>query len=57
MRFIDANVFIYAVVKPKGEITKDIADIKGRAKAIVKRGGEGNRSSRQLFTFRKLPMS
>ena len=37
MRFIDANVFIYAVVKPKGEIPKDIADIKGRAKDIVKR--------------------
>jgi len=41
MRFIDANIFIYAVVKPKGEITKDIADIKSRAKAIVKRIDEG----------------
>jgi len=41
MRFIDANVFIYAVVKPKGKIPKDIADIKGRAKAIIKRIDEG----------------
>ena len=41
MRFIDANVFIYAVVKPKGEIPRDIADIKNRAKAIMKRIDEG----------------
>jgi len=41
MRFVDANVFIYAVVKPRGEIPKDIADIKQRAKAIVKRIDEG----------------
>jgi len=52
MRFIDANVFIYAVVKPKGEITKDIADIKGRAKAIMRRIDEGE----PVLTFLKLPM-
>jgi len=42
MRFIDANVFIYAVVKPKRRVPKDIVDIKSRAKAIMERvdGGE-----------------
>lgn len=41
MRFIDANVFIYAVVKPKREVSKGIMDIKSRAKSIVKRVDEG----------------
>ena len=41
MRFIDANVFIYAVVKPKGEMPKDIVDIKNRAKGVMKRVDEG----------------
>jgi hypothetical protein len=42
MRFIDANIFVYAVVRPKGETSKDITDIKARAGAILKRveGGE-----------------
>jgi len=42
MRFVDANVLVYAVVRPKGAAPKDIMDIKARAKAIVKRvdGGE-----------------
>ena len=42
MRFIDANVFIYAVVKPKRRAPKDIVDIKSRTKAIMERvdGGE-----------------
>jgi predicted nucleic acid-binding protein len=41
MRFVDANVFVYAVVKPKGEAPEEIVDIKNRAKAIVKRIEEG----------------
>ena len=41
MRFIDANVFIYAIVKPKREVPKDIVDIKNGAKAIMKRVNEG----------------
>jgi len=41
MRFIDANVFIYAVVKPKRAAPKDIMEIKSRAKAIMNRVDEG----------------
>lgn len=41
MRFLDANVFIYTVVKPKGRVLKDTVDIKNKAKAIMKRVDEG----------------
>lgn len=41
MRFIDANVFVYAVVKPRRRVPRDIMDIKSRAKAIMKRVDEG----------------
>jgi len=41
MRFIDANVFIYAIVKPKRTMPKNIVEIKSRAKAIMNRVDEG----------------
>jgi len=41
MRFIDANVFVYAVVKPKRTAPKDIVEIKSRAQAIMNRVDEG----------------
>ncbi|MEM2925755.1 MAG: type II toxin-antitoxin system VapC family toxin [Methanocellales archaeon] len=41
MRFIDANVFIYAYYKPKGELTGKQMELKERSKEIVKRVNEG----------------
>ena len=42
MRFIDANVFLYAAVKPKGDARGEILERKGRSKQIILRvqGGE-----------------
>jgi predicted nucleic acid-binding protein len=37
MRFIDANVFLYAVVKPKKEVKKEILERKKRSKQILLR--------------------
>jgi hypothetical protein len=44
LRFVDANVFIYAVVRPRREMPKDIADIKERAKSIIRRSGDGEKA-------------
>jgi predicted nucleic acid-binding protein len=41
MRFIDANVFIYAYYKPKGELTDKQMEMKERSKEIVRRVNEG----------------
>jgi predicted nucleic acid-binding protein len=41
MRFIDANIFIYAVLKPKRELNKKERAIKNAAKEIFKRVNEG----------------
>ncbi|MCD6372548.1 MAG: type II toxin-antitoxin system VapC family toxin [Thermococcus sp.] len=43
MRFIDANVFIYAFLKPKKEPPENVKEIKERAKAILSRISEGER--------------
>lgn len=37
MRFIDANVFLYAVIKPKGEVAPLVLERKKKAKEILKR--------------------
>ncbi|MBA7511477.1 hypothetical protein ES705_03473 [subsurface metagenome] len=41
MRFIDANVFIYAVLKPKRELNEKEQKIKNASKEIFKRVNEG----------------
>ena len=41
MRFIDANIFIYAVLKPKRELNEKERAIKNAAKEIFKRVNEG----------------
>lgn len=41
MRFIDANIFIYAVLKPKRELNKKELAIKNAAKEIFKRLNDG----------------
>lgn len=43
MRFIDANIFIYAFLKPKKEPPENVRRIKERAKAILTRISEGER--------------
>jgi hypothetical protein len=37
MRFIDTNVFLYAVVKPKGKVSEKILERKERSKRILLR--------------------
>ena len=37
MRFIDANVFLYAAIKPKGTVSKKILERKEKAKRILLR--------------------
>ncbi len=41
MRFIDANVFLYAVVKPMGNVSKEILERKEKAKQILLRVENG----------------
>lgn len=41
MRFIDANVFVYAVLKPKRELNEREQEIKNASKEIFKRVNEG----------------
>lgn len=41
MRFLDANVFIYAYYKPKRELTEKQKEMKERSKEIIKRINEG----------------
>ena len=43
MRFIDANVFIYAFLRPKKEPPENVKEIKERAKAILTRVSDGER--------------
>ncbi|NJE53610.1 type II toxin-antitoxin system VapC family toxin [Thermococcus sp. 21S9] len=43
MRFIDANVFIYAFLRPKKEPPENVKEIKERAKAILARVSDGER--------------
>lgn len=37
MRFIDANVFLYAVIRPKGEVPSSVLERKKKAKEILTR--------------------
>ncbi len=41
MRFIDANIFIYAVLKPKRELNEKELEIKNASKEIFKRVNAG----------------
>jgi predicted nucleic acid-binding protein len=41
MRFLDANVFIYAYYKPKRELTEEQKQMKERSKEIIKKINEG----------------
>jgi len=41
MRFLDANVFIYAYYKPKRELTDKQKQMKERSKEIIRRINEG----------------
>ncbi|MDV3103459.1 type II toxin-antitoxin system VapC family toxin [Thermococcus waiotapuensis] len=41
MRFMDANVFLYAVIKPKGNVPENILERKRKAKQILKRVENG----------------
>ncbi|NJE10246.1 type II toxin-antitoxin system VapC family toxin [Thermococcus sp. MAR1] len=43
MRFIDANVFIYAFLKPRKEPPENVKRIKEQAKEIISRISEGER--------------
>ncbi len=43
MRFVDANVFLYAVIKPKGTINEKILKRKEKAKRILLRIENGER--------------
>ncbi len=46
MKFADANVFIYAILKPRRELSEKELEIKSRAKAILARINEGE----EVFT-------
>lgn len=41
MRFIDANVFTYAILKPRRPLSDREREIKERAKRILRRVNEG----------------
>ncbi|WP_048146813.1 type II toxin-antitoxin system VapC family toxin [Pyrococcus abyssi] len=41
MRFIDSNIFLYAMIKPKGNISKMILERKERSKRILLRVENG----------------
>ncbi|NJE76068.1 type II toxin-antitoxin system VapC family toxin [Thermococcus sp. ES12] len=43
MRFIDANVFIYALLKPRREPPENIREIKENSKEILRRVSEGEK--------------
>ncbi len=43
MRFIDANVFLYAMIKPKKSVSKEILKKKEKAKQIILRIEEGEK--------------
>nr|MDO8081116.1 type II toxin-antitoxin system VapC family toxin [Candidatus Freyarchaeota archaeon] len=37
MRFVDSNVFVYAILKPKRKLTKEEEELKNKAKMIYQR--------------------
>ncbi|MCS4541366.1 MAG: type II toxin-antitoxin system VapC family toxin [Euryarchaeota archaeon] len=41
MRFVDANVFLYAILKPKRQLTEQEKERKSKAKRIYKRINKG----------------
>jgi len=41
VRFIDANVFIYAFLRPRKEPSENVRALKEKAKEILRRGSEG----------------
>jgi len=41
MKFLDANVFIYAYYKPTRKLTEKQKEMKERSKAIIRRVNEG----------------
>lgn len=43
MRFLDANVFIYAYLRPRRRLTAEEEKLKERAKSIIRRVNEGER--------------
>jgi len=43
MRFLDANVFIYAYYKPKRELTEKQKEMKEKAKEIIRKINEGEK--------------
>ena len=43
MRFLDANVFIYAYLKPKRKLTDEEKELKERAKSIIRRVNQGEK--------------
>ncbi len=43
MRFMDANVFLYAVIKPKGNVPEGVLEKKRKAKGILKRVENGEK--------------
>jgi len=43
MRFIDANLFIYALLKPKKEPPENVRKIKKKAKDILRRISKGEK--------------
>jgi len=43
MRFIDANVFLYALLKPKPDLPDEVLERKKRAQEILKRIEEGEK--------------
>ncbi|MDI3474466.1 MAG: hypothetical protein PWQ79_1928 [Thermococcaceae archaeon] len=49
MRFIDANVFLYAVIKPKGEVPSSVLERKKKAKEILKRIENGEEVATTVF--------
>jgi len=43
MRFVDANVFIYAFAKPRKKPPENVKDMKAKAQEIVKKISEGEK--------------
>ena len=43
MKFVDSNVFIYAILKPKRKLTERMEELKNKAKRIFQRIIEGER--------------
>ena len=41
MRFVDANVFLYAAIKPRGKVSREILERKEKARRILLRVEDG----------------